>query len=134
MSNGHRVLSKSHLGGSQSRYHTVGTRLGGRYRDELFIASFNILTTKLKVFFSLPLFFDIEDRRLLDQSFSCNTYEIESSKALSYVVDFLGPATLVTQKELQYRAEAEIRLSRTPLVASFPSYSFSRSPSSPADL
>ena len=61
MSNGHRVLSKSHLGGSQSRHHTVGTRLAGRYRDELFIASFNILTTKLKVFFSLPLFFDIED-------------------------------------------------------------------------
>lgn len=79
---------------------TLGTRLGGRYRNGLFIAGFNILTKKLKVFFSLPLFFDVEDRRLLDHPFSCNTYEFKSSKALGYVVDFSWPATLLTQKRI----------------------------------
>lgn len=80
---------------------TLGTRLGGPYRDGLFIAGFNILTKKLKVFFSLPLFFDVEDRRLLDHLFSCNTYEVKSSKAaLGSVVDFSWPATLLTQKRI----------------------------------
>ena len=44
---------------------------------------------------------DIEDRRPFDHAFFCNAHEAKSGtiaiKALGTVVDFLGPATVLTQ-------------------------------------